>query len=184
MFTRIRQLRTRQSTRFRIVLGMTGILVSLLLLAAMIGLVPDRHGAIRNGHARVAEAIAVNTSIFISNSDIRRMKANLQVVVDRNDDIVSAVVKRTDGETIVEIGDHREQWQTLDNDNSSSQVTVPIYEGNDEWGQVELNFEPLLPAAWYGKLMHPLFLLLGYAETAGPVTGHPGPSAFGARYYG
>ena len=162
MLNKIRQLRTRQSTRFRIVLGLTGILVSLLLLGAMIGLVPDRHGAVRDGHARVAEAIAVNTSIFITNSDIRRMKANLQVVVDRNDDIVSAAVRRKNGEIIAEIGDHSEKWQTLERDKSSSQVTVPIYEGHDEWGQVELNFEPLLPAAWYGQLMHPLFLLLGY----------------------
>jgi len=146
------------------VLGLSGILVSLLLLGAMIGLVPDRHGAIRDGHARVAEAIAVNTSIFITNSDIRRMKANLQIVVDRNDDIVSAAVRRTDGETIVEIGDHREQWQTLEEDKSSTRVTVPIYEGHDEWGRVELNFEPLLPAAWYGQLIHPLFLLLGYVS--------------------
>ena len=158
----IRRLRTRQSTRVRIVLGLSGILVSLLLLAAMIGLVPDRHGAVRDGHARVAEAIAVNSSIFITSSDIRRMKANLQVVVDRNDDIVSAAVKRTDGKTIVEIGDHHEKWQTMEENTSSSQVTVPIYEGRDEWGQVELNFEPLLPSAWYGQLVHPLFLLLGF----------------------
>ena len=164
MLTLIRQLRTRQSARFRIVLGLTGILVSLLLLAAMVGLVPDRHGAVRDGHARVAEAIAVNTSIFITNSDIRRMKSSLQVVVDRNDDIVSAAVRRADGEAIVEIGNHREQWQTLEEDKSSSQVTVPIFEGRDEWGQVELNFKPLLPAAWYGQLMHPLFLLLGYVS--------------------
>jgi len=164
MLTLIKQLRTRQSTRFRIVLGLSGILVSLLLLGAMLGIVPDRQGAVRDGHARVAEAIAVNTSIFISNADIRRMKANLQVVVDRNDDIISAAVRRTDGATIVEIGDHLEPWQILEEDRSSSQVTVPIYEGHNEWGQVELNFEPLRPSAWYGQLMHPLFLLLGYVS--------------------
>jgi len=166
MLNFIRLLRTRQSTRFRLVLGLSGMLVSLLLLAAMIGLVPDQHGAIRDGHARLAEAIAVNTSIFITNSDIRRMKANLQVVVDRNDEILSAAVRRTDGEIIARIGDHREQWQTLDEDKSSSRVTVPIYQRSDEWGQVELNFEPLLPAAWYGQFMHPLFLLLGFMSLA------------------
>ena len=162
MLNLIRLLRLRQSTRFRIVLGLSGMLVSLLLLAAMIGLVPDQHGAIRDGHARLAEAIAVNTSIFITNSDIRRMKSSLQVVVERNDKILSAAVRRTDGQTIARIGDHREQWQTLDEDKSSSRVTVPIYQGSDEWGQVELNFEPLLPSAWYGQFMHPLFLLLGF----------------------
>ena len=161
-----RLLQIRQSTRIRIVLGLSGMLISLLLLAAMIGLVPDQHGAIRDGHARLAEAIAVNTSIFITNSDIRRMKSTLQVVVERNDEILSAAVRRTDGVIIARIGDHREQWQTLDKDKSSSRVTVPIYQRSDEWGQVELNFEPLLPAAWYGQLMHPLFLLLGFMSLA------------------
>jgi PAS domain S-box-containing protein len=164
MLNLIRQLRTRHSTRSRIALGLSGILVSLLLLAAMIGLVPDRHGAVRDGHARLAEAIAVNASIFITSADIRRMQANLQMIVDRNDDIFSAAVRRTDGETVVEIGDHHEQWQTLEEDKSSAQVTVPIYEGHDEWGQIELNFEPLLTPAWYGQLMHPLFLLIGFVS--------------------
>jgi len=166
MLNLIRLLRTRQSTRIRLVLGLSGMLVSLLLLAAMIGLVPDRHGAIRDGHARLAEAIAVNTSIFITNSDIRRMKSNLQVIVDRNDEILSAVVRRTDGVAIVKIGAHQKQWQTVGENKSPSRVTVPIYQGSGEWGQVELNFEPLLPAAWYGQFMHPLFLLLGFVSLA------------------
>ncbi len=162
MLTRIRKLLTRQSTRYRIVLGLTGVLISLLLIASMLGLVPDRHGAIREGHARLAEAIAVNTSIFITASDIRRMKTNLEVVVDRNEEILSAAVRRADGKMVAEVGDHQEQWLTMEEDRPSSQVTVPIYEGQDEWGQVELNFEPLLPNAWYGQFIHPVFLLLGF----------------------
>ena len=67
-------------------------LVSLLLLAAITGLVPDRHAAIRDGHARLAEIIAVNSSIFITTSDIRRMNANLKVAIERNKDILSAAI--------------------------------------------------------------------------------------------
>lgn len=151
----------RRSARFNLSLGLTSMIVSLLLLAVMAGFVPDRHAAIMDGHARLAESIAVNSSIFITMSDIRRMKANLQVVVDRNKDILSAAVRRSDGKAIVIIGDHEINRQMMETGKSSdSQVTVPIYEGTEEWGQVELAFEPQLSAAWYGRLLHPVFLLL------------------------
>jgi PAS domain S-box-containing protein len=138
-------------------------LVSLMLLAAMAGLVPDRNAAVRDGRARLAEAIAVNSSIFITTSDIRRMKAILQTTVERNDDILSAAVTRTDGQALAVIGDHARYWHTSDqNDSTDSQVVVPIYEGSDEWGRVELAFKPMLPDAWYGQFLNPVFLLLGF----------------------
>lgn len=145
------------TARIRITLGLTGMLVTLLLLASIAGLVPDRHAAIRDGHARLAEAIAVNSSIFITTTDVRRMSANLEVIVERNDDLLSAAVRRRDGTPLAIIGDHQRHWQIFAQGKSTeSQVVVPIFEGADEWGQVELRFEPLLPEAWYGSLMHPV----------------------------
>ena len=89
------------------------------------------------------------------------MNANLQVAVERNKDILSAAVRRSDGKTLVVIGEHKKHWKNFEQGKSSdSQVIVPIYEGADEWGNVELTFESLLPEAWYGKLLHPMFLLL------------------------
>ena len=138
-------------------------LVTLLLLASITGLVPDRHAAIRDGRARLAEAIAVNSSIFITTTDIRRMGANLEVVVERNKDIQSAAVRRLNGKALAIIGDHVNHWQILEQGKSiDSQVVVPIFEGSEEWGQVELRFEPLLPVTWYSWFLHPVFLLLGF----------------------
>ena len=152
-----------QRPRFRISLGLSGMLVSLLLVAAIVGLIPDRNQAIRDGHAQLAEAIAVNSSIFITVSDIRRMEANLQVVVERNEDIQSAAIRRSDGTAMVVIGEHDRLWRLTDMELSSeSQVRVPIYEGSNDWGQVELTFEPLLPKEWYGELLHPVFVLLTF----------------------
>ena len=153
----------KHTARIRIAMGLSGMLVSLMLLAAIAGLVPDRHGAIRDGHARLAEAIAVNSSIFVTTTDIRRMKASLEVIVERNDEILSAAVRRLDGTSLVEIGDHVKKWTVIEEGKSSnSQVVVPIFEGADEWGRVELRFEPLLPQTWYGSLLHPVYLLIGF----------------------
>lgn len=153
----------KHTARVRISLGLSGMLISLLLVAAITGLVPDRNAAIKEGHARLAEAIAINSSIFITTSDIRRMKANLKVTVERNDTILSAAVRRMDGKALAVIGDHKNNWLSDELDSlSESQVVVPIYEGSDEWGQVELAFEPLVPNAWYGGLFHPVSLLMAF----------------------
>ena len=153
------------TARVRIALGLSGMLVTLMLLASITGLVPDRHAAIRDGHARLAETIAVNSSIFITTSDIRRMQANLDVVIERNETILSAAVRRMDGTAVAVIGDHLNHWQIFEHGKSTdSQVVVPIFEGSEEWGQVELRFEPLIPSTWYGEFMHPVFLLIGFVS--------------------
>lgn len=140
---------------------------SLLLIAAIIGLLPDRQAAIRNGQAALAESVAVNSSIFITTSDISRMEANLRIIVERNNDILSAAVRSSSGDTLVTIGDHSSE-KTLDKSISiDSLVIVPIFEGSDEWGQVELQFESTLPKVWYGELLHPVFLLMGFMTVAG-----------------
>ena len=68
----------RLTAKFHIAIGQTALLVSLILVALYLGLVPDRLGAIREGRAALAEAIAANTTAFISQADLRRLEANLR----------------------------------------------------------------------------------------------------------
>ncbi len=151
------------SARFRIALGLSGILVSLLLLAAIGGLVPDRNSAIRDGRGALAEAIAVNSSIFITRSDLTRMQASLTLVVQRNTDILSAAVRRADGKAVVVVGEHEPAWQPgAVRHSDNAQVAVPIYEAARQWGQVELRFRSLQPAGWLGQVYDPLFWLIGF----------------------
>lgn len=143
-------------------------LVSLILLASLLGLVPDRQAAIRDGHARLAESVAVNSSIFITTSDIRRMDTILQVLVDRNEELLSAAVRHADGRLLTVVGEHGGLWQDSGNTVSrDGQVVVPIYEGSQQWGQVELSFKPLLPSEWYGWLLHPVVLLSAFLSVTG-----------------
>jgi signal transduction histidine kinase/CheY-like chemotaxis protein/HPt (histidine-containing phosphotransfer) domain-containing protein len=151
----------RLTAKFHIALGQTGLLASLLLVAIYLGLVPDRVGAIREGRAALAEAIAVNSSTFISQADIRRLEANLRLVVDRNDDILSAAVRRTNGEVVVVIGDHDRLWQDMPSGYSTdSQLQVPIWTTTQKWGQVELRCRPLAASGWRGFIYNPHLLLI------------------------
>ena len=61
----------RLTAKFHIALGQTGLLASLLLVAIYLGLVPDRVGAIREGRAALAEAIAARCTPRSSRSCVR-----------------------------------------------------------------------------------------------------------------
>ena len=60
--------RKNHGTTMRVAMGQTSVLITLLLLAAFVGLVPDRTRAVIEGRVALAEAIAANSSIFITSS--------------------------------------------------------------------------------------------------------------------
>ncbi len=133
-------MKSRLSAKFRVASGQVGLLVSLFFVAMLLGLVPDRRGAVREGRAALAEAVTLHASGLI-HRDVRRLEADLGIIVERNTDLLSAAVRRADGGAVVEIGDHGQQWHSMVGEYSSdSQLQVPIFAGTDKWGQLELRF--------------------------------------------
>ena len=125
------------TAKSRIALGQVGLLVSVLLAAVFLGLVPDRSTAIKEGRAALAEAVAANSSILVSQADTRRLEAMLRFVAERNSDLLSAAVRQSDGTTIVTIGDHEEDWIEIYN-NSGQAVDLEGWSLSDdpaEWNQ-------------------------------------------------
>ncbi|MFK8047129.1 MAG: response regulator [Halioglobus sp.] len=151
-------------TTMRIAMGQCSVLITLLLLAAFIGLIPDRDNAVIQGRASLAEAIAANSSIFITRADLRRMEANLRLVLSRNPDILSAAVRKVDESPIVTVGDHESHW--LVEGDSNSQLSVPIWEGEKRWGQMELRFTPLRPQGPLSFFLQPITLLILFISVA------------------
>jgi PAS domain S-box-containing protein len=161
----------RFSAKCHIALGLTFLLVSLILVALFIGLVPDRLGAIRQGRAALAEVIAANSSVFISQADLRRLEANLWLVVARNPDILSAAVRRADGRAVVTIGDHDRYWNNMSDEHSTeSQLQVPLWAGKQKWGYVELRTRPLTAPGWYGFIYDTRIHLILFIAVCGFVS--------------
>ena len=150
------------SAKSRIALGQVGLVVSLLLTASFFELVPDRTSAVREGRAALAEAIAANSSVIVTQQDVRRLEGILQLVVDRNDDLLSAALRSNTGQLVVTVGPHADLWSQDSQYSTESQVHVPIWAGSSEWGRVELRFEDLVSAGWLGVLTSPLVLLVGF----------------------
>ena len=153
----------RPSTRFFVSLGLASLISSVLLVAFYLDIVPDRIGAVRAGRAALAEVIAASTSSFASQSDGARIQATLNFVVERNDDLLSAAVRKSDGAVIAQAGDHLTNWQThAGSISSDAQVQVPILAGQQEWGRLELRFKPLVADGWLGILEDPRIELTGF----------------------
>ncbi len=156
----------RLNAKTRIAIGLSGLLVTLLLLASFIGLVPEPEIAIRDGRAALAETIAINSSALVTQQDLRRLEAELKLAVERNDDLLSAGLRQASGRLLSTVGSHEVHWSQVPGEYSSdTQVSVPIWAGRTKWGQVELRFKPLKQAGLMGYLTNPLLQLSAFLGT-------------------
>ena len=151
------------NAKSKIAMGQVGLLASVLLGASFFGLIPDQRMSIREGRAALAEALAANSSALVTQNDLRRLENDLNFVVERNDDLLSAGLRTEDGRLIATVGPHEESWRRLESDLSTdSQVKVPIWAGSTQWGFVELRFRPLVVEGWLGLVLDPLVILIGF----------------------
>lgn len=146
----ILKLLRNNSAKIRIAIGLSAILSTLLLLALMAGLLPS--GEAQRMHDRVAfaEAIAVNSSVLVNRGDLQRIETSLLVMMQRNEEIISAGVRQKNGQLLLDIAAHSEHWQNNDNSDYSepTHISVPILEGKQTWGYLELSFSPLRSKTW------------------------------------
>ena len=114
------------NAKTHIALGQCFLLMTLLLAAVALGLVPDRLGAVREGRAALAEAIAIHGSSLISEGQLQRLEATLRHVVKRNPDLLSAAIQSAGGRSLVTVGDHHRLWSAVEGEHSTeAQLTVP-----------------------------------------------------------
>lgn len=172
------------SAKSRIAIGQVSLLISVLLIANLLGLMPDRVSAVRDGRAALAEAIAANSSALITQHDLDRLEGILNLVVERNKDILSASVRTADGDRLITIGDHETHWVN-ETRSTDTQVTVGIWSGEVQWGQVELRFTPLTPHGWLALITGPqpqllmfvaLVCFIGFSVYLGKMLKHLDPS--------
>jgi diguanylate cyclase (GGDEF)-like protein/putative nucleotidyltransferase with HDIG domain/PAS domain S-box-containing protein len=148
--------------------GLASLSIALLFVAAALGLLPDRDGAILAGRKALCEALAIDCSVAVQRRDGAAIEPALRAVVERNADIVSAAVRRADGTLLVEIGNHKSGWTDVPAHHSTpTHVHVPISQGDVLWGTVELQFQPLDGADFRRPLRNPWVRLIGFVGGAG-----------------
>ena len=146
-------------------------LLSVILIAMTIGLIPERASIEREGRASLLESIAVSASSLLSKKDLAGLRSMLAFLVDRNEDILSVALYRANGERLLAIGDHGEHWVEGEGDLSTdTQLVVPVWQGNRRWGRLEMRMTSLTPADWKGLIGNQVvltFLFIGLLCFAG-----------------
>jgi len=152
----------KHSAKVRMAMGQASIIVSLVLIAVLLGIFPDEAYVERKARQSLAETVAAKGSLFITQSDTRRLDATLQVIVERNPTLLSAAVKR-ENRMISEVAEHVKYWEPLEDSlSNNSQVVIPLWSGEQKWGQVELRFTPIVEPGVWGVITSPVFLFITF----------------------
>lgn len=131
-------MKNRNSAKYRVAIGQVGLLVILIAIAFYLGLIPDRRTAIEHGRRVFVESLATGRQL---GTDLQRLENDLKLIVGRNDDVLSAAVRRNDGFVVAEIGEHQQNWIPMNGEQvSDSQVCVPIGDRKKQRAQLEVKF--------------------------------------------
>ena len=159
---RVQRLTAKLSSRTLLAFGLSTIVVCALLISDMLGLVPDRRQAVREGRVALAESVALTASMLANTGDAQGLVRYLQAVTRRNAALLGVRVRSTDNSFRLETGAPRPMDRN--NDSTDTRLVVPMLAAGGVWGHVEFHFEP---TSWLAAnlpwLPHaaPLALFLG-----------------------
>jgi len=155
------------SARTYIALGLAALTATLVLIASVIDLFPDRDSAVREGRAALAEAIAAGATPIIPNRDTAQLQAMLTFVVSRNKEMLSAAIRNVDGTMLASVGAHERNWVPMAQARSTdAQIQVPIMAAGMRWGQLELRYKPVSLSALGGIFHSPLLRFVAFVMLA------------------
>ena len=145
----------------RITIGLVFVTVSILLVADMIGVLPDEDVAKIESRKKVADTLAVQFTYYARSNDRKGIRAIMDTLVKRNDDILSMALKPNNGAIIAQAGDHQKLWEGSDDRASTPTHTlVPIFRGKQRWATTEIRFTPLDTDTIFGYAIKPLHQLI------------------------
>lgn len=156
------------SPALRISVGLVALTVSLLLFGKLIGLAPDREKAVLESRKVLSETLAVQFSTAAGSGDLMQMRAMLSTIVKRDKDIKSAAVRQAGGKLLAVAGNHLENWKVSRSGLSTpTHVQVPVFQGKNRWGTVEISFTPLLVNSFKSGFKNSYFGLIFFIACGG-----------------
>lgn len=161
--------RLARSPLARISLGLVLLTTSILLIGDIFFRLGDQSShAILDARKQLCESLAVQFSVLISARDTSAIERTLNTVVRRNKDVLSGALRANSGEILIEAGVHDRYWNKLPFDKSTpTHAQVPIFNGTQQWGTVEVRFTPLNKGGVLAMLSDPFVGLLLFMAIVG-----------------
>lgn len=139
------------SPAVRITLGVVALTLGLLVLADLLGFIPDSRRHSIEQRQRLSEMMSIQVAIALKDKNFIAIQSLLWSAVERNEEVKSAAVRRRDGVLLASQGNHQEYWRA-DKGNNETQMSLPVSQGNATAGNLELTFTPLETKAAFGLL--------------------------------
>lgn len=128
----------------RLCIGLTMLLLSALLFAKFLGVVPDTHAAELEARKVISESLAVQVSSAIARDELQSATRAFRSVVDRNQSVLSIGLRNNSGDVIAQAGNHQTNWNSLNTAKSTpTHIVVPLFKNQASWGAIEVRFRPL-----------------------------------------
>lgn len=143
--------RIRPSFKLAIVLAwlsLTGVMA-----AQWLGVLPDVYSRVFAQRIALCENLAVNCSLFLAAERQDAIEVSVEELRRRDDEVISAAVRRADGVTIAKAGDHDAAWLLKPLSGSTeNQIRMPLLNGKRHWGELEVVFRPIQPTWFFGMV--------------------------------
>ena len=112
------------------------------------------------GRSRFCETLALSFASMATETDLDTMKRFFQAVVDREEDVFSVGLRKTDGPLLFEVGEHSSHWiAAQDSASTDTQIMVPVKAGAQPWGTIEVRFQKPKSSLGGDYLPHELVLV-------------------------
>lgn len=150
----------RISSIMRIVLGLVSLTISALLVAGLLGFIPNIGTAAQKNRSAFCEATAVSFMALAPRMNEEQIRETFNAIRERNTEVESLAVRTNEkNELLFSSGPHESLWETTGNmPKSSREFIVPIATAGKHWGQLEVRFQEV-SAGPLGNIMRPEFSL-------------------------
>ncbi len=156
------------SAKFHLAMGLTSIVLSLMLIAIFLNLIPDRRQAVIDGRAALSESIAASSSLFLQNRDLPSIRKNIEFILSRNDSINAAWIKRDNDRSGVVVGDSTlVDMHSTHTESTDSIIILPILQRQRQWGTITLYFSPVDGVSMLDKVRNSRLSLVALCAIAG-----------------
>lgn len=150
----------RLSPAIRISIGLVILIISILILAQALGLTPGTEKQKLELRKHISETMSNEATLAIVRGDDFLLKFLLDNSVARNNDILSAAVRRNDGIIVAETREHSRHWaEALPEGSTPTHVRIPIVIGGTKRANFEISYKPLADEK-HPILRLPMFVVL------------------------
>ena len=150
----------RLSSIHRIVLGLVCLSVSILLVAGLLGFIPNSVSLEQQSRHSFCESTAVSFMALATRMDSGDLQSTMDQIRARNPEAQSIGVRQANGELILQSGNHAGLWRTTGAEvTAECESIVPIKASGEHWGQLEVRWGPSTAISIFGYSVRPDLML-------------------------